>query len=56
MDTVKRDFNGAAHFFLGLSMFAAIMAIITSALNISNYSFFGIGNTNLLIIEIVMDV
>ena len=56
MDTVKRDFNGAAHFFLGLSMFAVIMAIITNAMNISNYKFFGFGNTDTLIIEIVMDV
>ncbi len=55
MDTVKRDFNGAAHFFLGLSMFAVIMAIITNAMNISNYKFFGFGNTDTLIIEIVCD-
>ena len=55
METVKRDFNGAAHFFLGLSMFAVTMAIITSAMNISNYKFFGIGNTNTLIIEIIID-
>lgn len=50
MDNTKRDFNSAAHFFLGLSMFATVMTIINSFLKIDLF-----GSSNSLIIEIVID-
>lgn len=52
---VKRDFNGAAHFLLGLSMFATIMAIINGFLTISNYNLIGVPINNTQYIEIVID-
>ena len=55
MENSKRDFNGAAKFFLALSMAGIIITIITSALNISNYKFFG-WDTSVLVKEIIVDV
>lgn len=55
MENVNRDFNGAAKFFLGLSMFATIMAIINGFLTIKNYSLLGLNGSNTIVIEIVMD-
>ena len=55
MQIAKRDFNNAAKFFLGLSMFAVVMTIISSILNLSNSRNFGFGNTSVLIIEIIFD-
>ena len=50
MENTKRDFNSAAHFFLGLSMFATVMTIINSFLKIDLF-----GPSGSLIIEIVID-
>ena len=55
MQIAKRDFNNAAEFCLGLSMFAVVMTIISSILNLSNSRYFGFGNTSVLIIEIIFD-
>ena len=55
MDNSKRDFNGAAKFFLGLSMVGIIITIITSAVNISNYQYFG-WDTSVLVKEIIVNV
>ena len=55
MNNTKRDFNGAAKFFLGLSMFATMMTIINSFLQISNMKMFGYVASDTLAIEIVID-
>ena len=60
MGKIKRDFNGVAKFFLGLSMFATVVAIVNGFLEISNNNFFeeyyGPSNHNdVIVTEIVMD-
>ena len=54
MKNTKRDFNGAAHFFLGLSLACVAMTIVSNSINISNYNYFG-WNSSILIKEIVID-
>ena len=50
----KRDFNAVAKGFLGLSMFAIVMSIITTYMKITDYRLLGI-DYNSLRIEIIID-
>ena len=53
---IKRDFNTAAKFFLGLSMFAIAMTIINSFMTISINSKLGFNNIDTYVVEIIFDV
>lgn len=55
MNNYNRDFNAAAKFFLGLSMFAVTMTIINSFLKIRLNSYMIGGYNGFLITEIIID-
>ena len=55
MENTIRDFNGAAKFFLGLSMVGVALTIVSSSISIGNYKYFG-WDTSILVKEIVIDL
>lgn len=53
----KRVVNGAAWIFLGLSMFATLIGVITNFLNYNTYTKMGIyQNSSIFIIEAILDI